>query len=102
VTLERLSLVLADTDALQPTFSGFSFSLDQESPWECRRAAGGTARKAERERMAECEGRVAFSLGHVAIFPFGKGRCTAMQRGRRRVAGDCRNVTLLVARAAGH
>lgn len=39
-----------------------------------------------RERTTECEGRVMFSLGHVAIFPFGKRRTVYKAgEGRRRL-----------------
>lgn len=52
---------------------------------------GGREQGMESEtRTTECEGRVMFSLGHVAIFPFGK-RWTVY-----RDDGDCCNVTSLV------
>lgn len=81
---ERLSLASTDTDAIQATFSGFSFPLDEGD-----RGGGNEKREGERnrtkERTTECEGRVMFSPGHVAIFPFGKGRAR----------DDCCNVTSL-------
>lgn len=57
----------------------------------------GDEKRDERERTTECEGRVMFSLGHVAIFPFGKRR-TVYRRARD--GGDCCNVTSLVAHEA--
>lgn len=74
---ERLSLASADTDAVQATFSGFSFPLDAGNRGrEWREKDEGEKEKQGRKRTTECEGRVMFSPGHVAIFPFGKGRGT--------------------------
>lgn len=53
---ERLSLALADTDALQATFSGFSFPLDARNRGRERREKDGDGR-GEKEKQDEGERR---------------------------------------------
>jgi hypothetical protein len=90
--LERLSLPSADTNA--------DVLGDFHSLWTKRimDEEKGIGSGEEENRTKENENgmrrpRVMFSPGHVAIFPFGRGRCIAPRLDEGDGGGDCCNVT---------